>query len=154
MGRVQLVVFRSAYFFRIARQKSCDYWLITCMKNHQHEGSQARNLPRLSFQMLRKTPRKFCLAPSVNTFVIAVFRSTRLPVTLLFSYLCSIECFFLFFFFFLVLAFSFKLWIKSLLLSPLSAMISFRCAFAAFVSINFILTFCTQFQLSLSFHAY
>ena len=38
-----------------------------------------RNLPRLSFQMLRNTPQIFFLAPSVNTFVIAVLRSPRLP---------------------------------------------------------------------------
>ena len=55
------------------------------------------------------------------------------------------------FFLFLFLAFSLKLGIKTLLLTPHLSAILFCCAFLAYLSINLISTLCTQFQLSILF---
>ena len=53
--------------------------------------------------------------------------------------------------FFLFLAFSLKLGINTLLLSPHQSAILFCCAFLTVLSINLISTLCTQFQLSVPF---
>ena len=53
--------------------------------------------------------------------------------------------------FFLFLAFSLKLGIKTLLLTPHLSAILFCCAFLTYLSINLISTLCTQFQLSILF---
>ena len=55
------------------------------------------------------------------------------------------------FFLFLFLAFSLKLGINTLLLSPHQSAILFCCAFLTYLSINLISTLCTQFQLSIPF---
>ena len=53
--------------------------------------------------------------------------------------------------FFLFLAFSLKLGINTLLLSPHQSAILFCCATLTYLSINLISTLCTQFQLSIPF---
>ena len=58
---------------------------------------------------------------------------------------------FLSFGFFGFLAFSLKLGIKTLLLTPHLSAILFCCAFLTYLSINLISTLCTQFQLSILF---
>ena len=63
------------------------------------------------------------------------------------SYLFSLCWVFLFLF----LAFSLKLGIKTLLLSPHLFAILFCCAFLTYLSINLISTLCTQFQFSALF---
>ena len=58
---------------------------------------------------------------------------------------------FTFLVFVLFLAFSLKLGINTLLLSPHQSAILFCCAFLTYLSINLISTLCTQFQLSIPF---
>ena len=60
-------------------------------------------------------------------------------------------CFTCLVFLFLFLAFSLKLGINTLLLSPHQSAILFCCAFLTYLSINLISTLCTQFQLSIPF---
>ena len=80
-------------------------------KKKKHQGYKARYLPRFSLQLLCKIPKNFFIAPLFHFLQCVCHNVFKKPETSRLSYnYLSFE----------LLAFSFKLWIKILLLSPLS----------------------------------